>query len=257
MRRRGIDFRPVAASKLVAAENRVELADGSTVDYDFLIIATGPELAFDEIEGLGPDGYTQSVCHIDHAEKAYVAFEEFCKDPGPIVVGAVQGASCFGPGLRVSVHPRNRASAPPHPRQGADDLRHFGALCRPSRTRWGRRYQGPARIQYARQAHQVDDLVKDRQGRAGQAPCRADQRRRQLQGRDRGAGQVRDDAARLPGHQAAAAATRVWSIRAASSSSTSTSRTRNSRTSSRSASASPFRRSARLRCRAACPRPAS
>ena len=98
MRRRGIDFRPVAAAKVVAAENRVELEDGSSVDYDYLIIATGPELAFDEIEGLGPDeGYTQSVCHIDHAEKAYAAFEEFCKDPGPIVVGAVQGASCFGP----------------------------------------------------------------------------------------------------------------------------------------------------------------
>ena len=98
MRRRGIEFKPVAASQVVASENRVELVDGTSVDYDYLIIATGPELAFDEIEGLGPDGgFTQSVCHIDHAEKAYEAFEEFCKDPGPIVVGAVQGASCFGP----------------------------------------------------------------------------------------------------------------------------------------------------------------
>ncbi len=98
MRRRGIDFRPLAASKVVAAENRVELVDGTSVDYDYLIIATGPELAFDEIEGLGPDdGFTQSVCHIDHAEKAYQAFEEFCKDPGPVVVGAAPGASCFGP----------------------------------------------------------------------------------------------------------------------------------------------------------------
>ena len=25
------------------------------------------------------------------------AFEEFCKKPGPIITGAVQGASCFGP----------------------------------------------------------------------------------------------------------------------------------------------------------------
>ncbi len=79
-------------------ENRIELADGSSVSYDYLVIATGPELAFDEIEGLGPNGgFTQSVCHIDHAEKANVAFEAFCKNPGPIVVGAVQGASCFGP----------------------------------------------------------------------------------------------------------------------------------------------------------------
>ncbi len=95
--RRGIGFKPVAAKRLHAAENRIELEDGSSVAYDFLIIATGPELAFDEIEGLGPNGHTQSICHVDHAEQAGRAFDEFCKNPGPIVVGAVQGASCFGP----------------------------------------------------------------------------------------------------------------------------------------------------------------
>ncbi|MCU0790411.1 MAG: NAD(P)/FAD-dependent oxidoreductase [Nitratireductor sp.] len=97
MGKRGIKFMPVAAQKLHADENRIELVDGTSVSYDYLVIATGPELAFDEIEGLGPEGHTQSVCHIDHAEKAYDRFEEFCKNPGPIVVGAVQGASCFGP----------------------------------------------------------------------------------------------------------------------------------------------------------------
>ncbi len=98
LKKKDIDFKPVAAKKLRADENRVELVDGSSVDYDYLVIATGPELAFDEIEGLGPNGgFTQSICHVDHAEKANAAFEEFCKNPGPIVVGAVQGASCFGP----------------------------------------------------------------------------------------------------------------------------------------------------------------
>src|SRR4030042_2017411 len=56
-----------------------------------------PKLAFDEIEGLGPDGHTQSVCNVDHAQRAASAWDAFVKDPGPIVVGAVQGASCFGP----------------------------------------------------------------------------------------------------------------------------------------------------------------
>ncbi len=95
--KKGIAFKPVAAAKLDPANNRIELADGSAVDYDYLINATGPDLAFDEIEGLGPQGHTQSVCHVSHAEKAAEAFEAFCKNPGPIVVGAVQGASCFGP----------------------------------------------------------------------------------------------------------------------------------------------------------------
>lgn len=93
-----IGFKPVAAKKLHAEENRVELVDGTSVAYDYLIIATGPELAFDEIEGFGPHGgHTQSVCHIDHAEKAAIDFEALCKNPQPIIIGAAQGASCFGP----------------------------------------------------------------------------------------------------------------------------------------------------------------
>ena len=97
MQKKNIDFIPVAAEKLHPGENRVELADGRSISYDYLVIATGPELAFDEIEGFGPEGHTQSVCHIDHALKARDSFEEFCKNPGPVIVGAAQGASCFGP----------------------------------------------------------------------------------------------------------------------------------------------------------------
>ena len=97
MKKRGIKFIPVAAERLHADENRLELVDGQSISYDYIVIATGPELAFDEIEGLGPDGHTQSVCHIDHAEQARVAFDKFCENPGPIIVGAVQGASCYGP----------------------------------------------------------------------------------------------------------------------------------------------------------------
>ena len=97
MAKRGIDFKAVPVAKLDPEANRLELEDGSIVPYDYLIIATGPELAFDEIEGFGPHGFTKSVCHVDHALKASVSFEEFCKNPKPIVTGAVQGASCFGP----------------------------------------------------------------------------------------------------------------------------------------------------------------
>ena len=97
MAKKGIKFIPVAAEKLHPEEKRISLVDGQQISYDYLVIATGPELAFDEIEGLGPEGNTQSICHIDHAENAKVAFDAFCANPGPIVVGAVQGASCFGP----------------------------------------------------------------------------------------------------------------------------------------------------------------
>ena len=97
MARKDIAYRQEGAARVHPDENRVEMADGSSVPYDYLVLATGPELAFDEIPGLGPQGHTQSICHVDHAEKAHAAFEDFCAHPGPIVVGAVQGASCFGP----------------------------------------------------------------------------------------------------------------------------------------------------------------
>ncbi|MFC3087076.1 NAD(P)/FAD-dependent oxidoreductase [Tabrizicola soli] len=98
MSKRGIDFIPVAAERLHPEENRIELVDGKSVSYDFLVIATGPELAFDEIPGFGPHGgFTQSVCHIDHAEAAKSVFEKLVENPGPVIIGAAQGASCFGP----------------------------------------------------------------------------------------------------------------------------------------------------------------
>ena len=103
MAKKGIEFISQGARRLYPAENRIELNDGGSVPYDYLVIATGPELAFDEIPGLGPEGFTQSVCHVDHAEKANAAFEEFARNPGPIVVGAVQGASCFGPAYEFAL----------------------------------------------------------------------------------------------------------------------------------------------------------
>lgn len=96
-RKRDIALHPQGAKRLHAAENRIELMDGTSLDYDYLVIATGPELAFDEIPGFGPTAHTHSVCHIDHALDAKAAFDRLVKTPGPVVIGAAQGASCYGP----------------------------------------------------------------------------------------------------------------------------------------------------------------
>ena len=95
--RKGIEFTSAGAKRVHPEKNQVELGDGTLLDYDFLVVATGPRLAFEEVEGLGPEHHTQSVCHVDHAIAAGSAWEDFVKKPGPIVVGAVQGASCYGP----------------------------------------------------------------------------------------------------------------------------------------------------------------
>ncbi|OHB40144.1 MAG: pyridine nucleotide-disulfide oxidoreductase [Phenylobacterium sp. RIFCSPHIGHO2_01_FULL_70_10] len=103
MARKKIGFTGVGARQVHPAENRIELNDGESLFYDYLVIATGPELAFDEIEGLGPEANTHSICHVAHAEKAGEAFEAFVRNPGPIVVGAVQGASCYGPAYEFAM----------------------------------------------------------------------------------------------------------------------------------------------------------
>lgn len=103
MKKKNIAFITCGAARLHPEESRVTLNNGDSVSYDYLVVATGPDLAFDEIPGLGPDDHTQSICHIDHAEKAFVAFEAFVKNPGPIVVGAAQGASCFGPAYEFAL----------------------------------------------------------------------------------------------------------------------------------------------------------
>ena len=98
-----IGFTSVGAKRLHASEKRLELNDGTSITYDYLVIATGPDLAFDEIEGLGPQGHTVSVCQTAHAADAADAFDAFVENPGPIVVGAVQGASCYGPAYEFAL----------------------------------------------------------------------------------------------------------------------------------------------------------
>jgi len=97
LRKRGIDFIAQPATRIDAAANRLDLQDGRHLTYDYLVITTGPKLAFDEVPGAGPEGYTQSICAVDHAEKALKAYNEFLKAPGPVIIGALPGASCFGP----------------------------------------------------------------------------------------------------------------------------------------------------------------
>jgi sulfide:quinone oxidoreductase len=104
LEKRGVEFVPQPATRIGAAERYIELADGTRRAYDFLVITTGPKLAFEEIPGFGRDlGYTQSICTLEHAAEAYRHYERFLENPGHIVVGAVQGASCFGPAYEFAM----------------------------------------------------------------------------------------------------------------------------------------------------------
>jgi len=95
---RGISFVPQALRRVDAELNQIELADGSRLDYDYLILATGLQGVFDEIRGLDPKaGNTQSVLHVEDAQRANKAWQAFVREPGPVVVGAAQGSAILGP----------------------------------------------------------------------------------------------------------------------------------------------------------------
>lgn len=100
---RGIEWLPEAVIYLNPYTQTVHTGSQS-LDYDFVVIATGAELALDAVPGLGPEqGFTQSVCNSHHALIANAAWQNLLQNPGPLVVGAVPGASCFGPAYEFAL----------------------------------------------------------------------------------------------------------------------------------------------------------
>ncbi len=96
--KKGIRFIASALEALNPAEKIITLADGQTLSYDYLVLCTGPDLAFDEIPGAGPEaGGTVSVCTLSHAEHCRDNVKALVAEPGSVIVGAMPGASCFGP----------------------------------------------------------------------------------------------------------------------------------------------------------------
>lgn len=89
-RRKGIDFRQARAVALwpegdqsrtrgvVEVEYTLPARDGERerIEYDYLINATGPKLNFAATPGLGPEGFSLSVCTADHAAETAKRFAE-------------------------------------------------------------------------------------------------------------------------------------------------------------------------------------
>lgn len=98
LNKHGIDFIGQPVTQITAEQNSVTLGDSQTLAYDYLVICTGPKLSFDEVPGAGPHGgHSHSICTVEHAERFWAEYQQFLQAPGPIVVGAMPGASCFGP----------------------------------------------------------------------------------------------------------------------------------------------------------------
>jgi sulfide:quinone oxidoreductase len=97
LERKGITFIHEEAKGVDADSSKV-ITSAKEVSYDYLVIATGPYLAFEEVPGLGPEkGHTECIFTLEQAERANKAWNKFLESPGQIVTGSVQGVSCFGP----------------------------------------------------------------------------------------------------------------------------------------------------------------
>jgi len=99
---KNIDFIHEPAKQIDPDASKVTTSS-KQLAYDYLVISTGPHLAFDEIPGLGPDkGYTACTFTLDHAVKTGATWRSVLENPGPIVLGSSQMVSCFGPSYELA-----------------------------------------------------------------------------------------------------------------------------------------------------------
>ena len=90
----GIEFTLSAATGIDPARQVVTTDDGREHSYDYLIITTGTRNNPAIVAGLAEN--TNTITTLDTAEKTAAAWREFLENPGDVVIGATQGASCFG-----------------------------------------------------------------------------------------------------------------------------------------------------------------
>ena len=96
MQSKNIEFISARVDQINPKENKV-CTTSRDFSYDYLVIATGPHFDWDEVPGMGPDkGYTESICSLPHAIDARKSWKEFLNNPGPVILGSTQYASCFG-----------------------------------------------------------------------------------------------------------------------------------------------------------------
>jgi NADH dehydrogenase FAD-containing subunit len=91
----GVGFAHAEATAIDPAARTVTTT-GGRYHYDYLVVATGYRNELDVVPGLGPGGYAQTITTLPDAERAAAAWGRLLDDPGPVVIGAAQGASCFG-----------------------------------------------------------------------------------------------------------------------------------------------------------------
>lgn len=90
----GVDFVVDAAIHVDPVAHQVRTAGGAMHPYDYLVISTGTRNKPEAVEGLQENSNT--ITTLDTAIRTGEAWKAFLDAPGDILIGATQGASCFG-----------------------------------------------------------------------------------------------------------------------------------------------------------------
>lgn len=89
-----VDFFVDPADRIDPVAQTVSTVSGRVLPYDYLVIATGTRNNAAAVPGLQEN--TNTITTLDDAIKTGEAWKKFIEKPGDIVIGATQGASCFG-----------------------------------------------------------------------------------------------------------------------------------------------------------------
>ena len=91
----GVDFVHAEATAIDPVARTVT-AGGRELSYDYLVVATGYRNDFDVVPGLGPEGNASTITTMAGALEAGESWQRLLREPGDVVIGATQGAGCFG-----------------------------------------------------------------------------------------------------------------------------------------------------------------
>lgn len=89
-----------ALDKVDPSVNKIFCSDGTEIEYDYLVLATGYKFGFDEIEGFEIDGkdWVGTIANFSNAEKLAEEAKSFFTnlEYGNVVVGIAPYSACFG-----------------------------------------------------------------------------------------------------------------------------------------------------------------
>ncbi|QEY58768.1 NAD(P)/FAD-dependent oxidoreductase [Pseudomonas sp. C27(2019)] len=111
----GVEWVQEMAHEFKPDTNQVITDSGRVLDYDYLVVATGLHLDFDQIEGMdvgriGSNGLASVYPSPDHALASWKAMEKFCKTGGRALMTLPNTAiKCAGAPLKMTFMLANRA----------------------------------------------------------------------------------------------------------------------------------------------------